>query len=380
MNSKNMRSSNFELCRIVAMLMIISFHIIFHWPFYQLQDAGSITRLNNGYFSHPEFYKKLWIIDTFMLMGYIGNGLFMMISGYFMASKENINLLKTSKKLLFQLAFATELLMIASTIIYYFLNQKTNRYIGLVEQSAFNKDWWFIGYYFSVIVVAALFLNKVLIKFDKRKYLTFLFTLFAITQFSWSGSVLDSLASGIRTLGIGIFLYALGGYIHKYNPFGNVRTYVFFLVILVTNILNYLSAYNGTKLNIENYIRDGSDGIYKQGVYWPNDLDIRVVIIVIAMFEIFNRIHIPNNRVVNFLGAATFMTYLLHENTFFQSLYNVKDCITLLYYHPFLFVLKVIQWVFIAFSVGVIGYSLYLGCIHLLKKSKPLFLKSNNKM
>lgn len=47
------RKSNIELLRIVAMLMIISYHIVLHCIDGQLTDADSIARMGNGLFSNP---------------------------------------------------------------------------------------------------------------------------------------------------------------------------------------------------------------------------------------------------------------------------------------------------------------------------------------
>ena len=86
------------------MMMIILHHMVVHCIYVQLTDASSIARMNNGLFNHPLFYKKLLILASIVPVGVVGNVLFILISGYFMISKgKNIDLGKTSKKLLFQL-------------------------------------------------------------------------------------------------------------------------------------------------------------------------------------------------------------------------------------------------------------------------------------
>lgn len=84
---EKMRSSNIELLRSVAMLMIISFHIVYHCVNIQLTDRGSMERLANGLFNYPVFYKKLMILDTLNTFGITGNVIFILISGYFMVQK-----------------------------------------------------------------------------------------------------------------------------------------------------------------------------------------------------------------------------------------------------------------------------------------------------
>lgn len=50
------RNSNMELLRIMAMLMIICYHIFRHCIYLQLTDTNSIMALGNGWFSYPAFF------------------------------------------------------------------------------------------------------------------------------------------------------------------------------------------------------------------------------------------------------------------------------------------------------------------------------------
>ena len=197
------RSSNIELLRILAMFMIIIFHISDHCVKVQLTDTASMLRMNNGLFCEPVFYKKLLLLSTFAPMGKIGNVIFITISGYFMVSKGNgINLAKISKKLLLQLGFAAVSLTLVSSFWY---RMTDGVFLKLVNINKFNSMSWFVGYYFFIMVIAYLFLNKFLAKLDKQKYFTFLIVLFAFIQFRWTGSMANSLANGLRTLLTGIF-------------------------------------------------------------------------------------------------------------------------------------------------------------------------------
>lgn len=359
MESGKVRSSNFELLRIAAMLMIVMFHIFLHWPKAQLTDMNSIDFFGNGLFNRPEFYPQLWLIHAAMPLGPVGNGLFMMLSGYFLASRERIDLARVSQKILMQLFFATVLLVIASALFDSLYNQDTGIYLALIVSGEFNNGWWFIGYYFVVIVIAALFLNKFLAGLEEKQYFTFLITLLAFVQFSWSGRLLDGLASELRTAGIGVFFYALGGFLHKYQPFKEIKTRSLLFVIALVNLFHLLSSYNVTRGNIESFIRNGGNGDFVQFIGELGNFDILVVILVVCLFEIFRRIRIPHSRIINFLGSSTFMIYLIHENAFFWSLYNIRDCITLLYDQPFLLLLEILKWTLLDFLLGVSAYTIF---------------------
>ena len=68
---------------------------------------------------------------------------------------------------------------------------------------------------------------------------------------------MDGLAGGLRTSIFGMFLYALGGYIKLYDPFVRVRSVSLLLGLLVIEIIEYISYYNITSQNIENYYKNG---------------------------------------------------------------------------------------------------------------------------
>ena len=83
---KTSRSSNMELLRICAMLMIVAYHIYTHCISCQLTDLQSMQDRGNGWFCTPDFSKRLCILALVAPWGQIGNAIFLIISGYFMAS------------------------------------------------------------------------------------------------------------------------------------------------------------------------------------------------------------------------------------------------------------------------------------------------------
>lgn len=108
--TKKVRSSNFELLRILAMFLIINFHLTLYGVIHP------ITQGSTEYFNHPAVYLKLFILYTVRPWGKIGVALFVIISGYFMVKKgSSVNLFSTAKKLFLHLAFASIFLVFGST-------------------------------------------------------------------------------------------------------------------------------------------------------------------------------------------------------------------------------------------------------------------------
>lgn len=88
---KELRSSNIELLRVLAMFMIVMDHITVHCVTVQFTDPGSMGRRAVDFFNHPVFYPRLLIIDCLMTFGIVGNAIFILISGYFMANRGRLS-------------------------------------------------------------------------------------------------------------------------------------------------------------------------------------------------------------------------------------------------------------------------------------------------
>ena len=371
----NKRYSNMELLRIVAMLMIIAHHIFAHCINAQLTDLQSITKLGNGWYCYPQFSKKLCILTVFSPMGQVGNAIFIIISGYFMAHKESIDLTKIAKKLLLQLGFASIVLGLASIYVY---QNITEFPIKLLSFNLFNWMSWYAGYYFVVIVIAKIFLNKFLSKLDRNNYVMFMVVLFALVQFSWSTKLISSLAEGLEIVCTGIFLYSLGGYIKKYNPFESIRLWAVMAIIVVMNLMVMGDYYIRTASKILEYDPDSGSRFIQSVPGYANN-QILPIIFGISTFELFRRMKTPSNRIVNFAGASTFMVYLLHDNEFVYKLWGTQDWLTLLHENSIQFSFTYAIYILGTFGAGGVFYCIFMIGGKLLNICKPLVIKQLSK-
>ena len=365
------RSSNIELLRITAMIMIIAYHLFLHCIKAQLTDSQSISASGNDCFCHPYFSKRLCILALISPMGQAGNAIFLMISGYFMAHKDSMDLTKISKKLLLQLGFSAMLLGFSSISLYTNIKPFPPR---LIPFSVFNSLAWFVGYYFIVMVAAKVFLNQFLNKLDRKNYLMFLLVLFSLLQFGWSAIILSNLCGGLDVIATGIFLYSLGGYIRKYNPFENIRLWAVLAVILLTDLIVIGNFYIHTASNILEYDAAGG-GAFVQSIPEYANNHLFPLLLGIAVFELFRRIKLPRNGMINFIGASTFMVYLLHDNELVYKAWCRQNWITLLHENMISFLMIYMIWILITFSAGSLSYCIFLLGGSLLRLCKPLTLK-----
>ena len=364
---KTKRQSNFELLRIFAMVLIILGHI-------QVHGSQKLLTGDSGYFTQPIIYLRLLVFDIGVILGDIGNGLFIAISGYFMNANDHIDTGKIAKKLLPQLGFVTVILIIAYSVWAAFFQSE-----ALILEAAtvdyFNNSWWFIGYYFLVIILAKVFLNKFTAKLTRPQFKSLLLTILAVSQFTWSGNMLESLASGSRILAIGVFFFLMGGYIARYNPFQNLKWYTFILAIAATFGIRFLSAYNIVSQAIAEFIKSNAQSRFIPSVQGGSNYGITNVIFVICLFELFRRWHVSYSAVINFVGKSTMMIYLMHDNTFYRKIFrNNEDWIGTLSDSCLLYCLKWFKWAAITFAIGLAAYCLYTLLGKLLPRMRSWFV------
>ena len=346
------RQSNLELLRILAMVLIIIHHIAYHVITKQLGNT-TFNLYNYGeMFNNFMYYKRLTLVEYFLAFGKIGNFLFIIISGYFLIDKKNIDLFKPAKKLLTQLVYVIIVLLLASFIYSKFNSEFT----GGIVFSDINGLWWFVGYYFVIVVIAKLFLNKYLNKFDNKEYLAFLAVLFVLCQFLFPRGIIDKALSSV--LVYGIFVYSLGGYIKKYNPFNNIRSIVFVLLIILSFAIMTLSYRNQVQHDIANAIYNNQIVYYQSFVNYT-EYSIIVFVIGLSCFELFRRLNIKNSKVINYVASTTFMIYLLHDNEFTHTITRGFNWIAPFHNDLLMFILMIIIKVIILFVAGAILYFIY---------------------
>lgn len=362
------RDSNMELLRVVAMLMIVVFHIVHHVV---INQFGTIPLFN-----YPLNYDKLFLLTIIRTFGYTSNNIFLIISGYFMANRGKItghyiDMKRISTKLLLQVGFAALMLMLISSTVRIFFTERVTAY-GI---SVFNSMNWYVGYYLAVILIAALFLNDFLLALDENKYMACILTMLALMSFTWTNSLISGFSGELVVLLLGVLMYSIGGFIRKFNPFEPIRSYVFVLIIVIIYVLVYLSQYVTTLTNITTYMYGEKKEMFEQTIVNFPKRGIVPFVLSICIFELFRRVHIPSSKMINFLGNATFMIYLFHDNNFVRNIWNMHDWITPLHNNPALFLVQLSLCGALTFVCGVGIYVLYMLTGFVGSKMKHLFIK-----
>ena len=350
---KKLRDSNFELLRIVAIVMVIIHHIFVHVVCFELNDHSVYT--NGMMFNNLIFYKRLVLADWALSFGKIANNIFILISGYFLCSKKNIDVGKSIKKILTQVVFVSLIIIFSSFIYGWKLNPN---FTAMQEISLINSDYWFIGYYLLIIILGELFINKRIAKLDRGKYKTLLLILFAFISTAFMAGLISGITGHLTTLTTGIFLYLFGGYLKECQPFKNYKWWMFILTILFMFGMMTISYRNLAVSNINTAIKDNVEMINQSfGEY--TERSFSCILIAICIFELFSRLKIKSNNIINYIASSTLIIYMLHDNDFARKLWQQIDFIKPYHDNMIGFILMILFNILLVMVLGIIFNAIY---------------------
>lgn len=314
---KQIRKGNLEVLKIFCVIAIIMYHYIIHGGM-----ENVTTTLGNKV-----------IIFICSNIGKIASNTFVLITGFFLFKFK----FKIEKilKIIVELFFYS---ILVNLIIVVILKEPTYlNYLIYSFTPIFFKVHWFavayIGMYFLIP-----FIKPALDKLAKEDYLIILVVL---------GTVLSIIPSIISVLyGINsiepfgesitlLYIAMIGGYISKfnlcifkkkkYNLIAIVLSFIFF------SLINQLRTTNS----------------------------VFVIILSILIIDLFLKLNVKNNKLINFFSSSSLGVLLLHDNIFFNKIMWIKIFNTQAYYYvsAFKLLLHIVLCVLTIYIIGsVIDY------------------------
>ncbi len=287
-NVKNVRLSNYELLRILSMILITMHHYAYHGGF--------------EFWYYVPFNRVL--VQFLALGGKLGVNCFVLISGYFLSTNTKGIHWKGMLKFVLQVTVFSLGIQTAGWIT------------GLAHFSPENLlracfpllywEWWFASVYFILLFLSP-YLNKAMHAIDQKTHLYCIVTLICI----WSviptviGAYMES-----NNLTWFITLYILAGYIRKYNTsfFTNrklqvallgISTGLILLLVLGQDFVGYQMKINMTL-----------DDIPYVSQMWNPLLTVQSV----SLFCVFHNLPIKPSKTINTIASAMFGVYLIHDS------------------------------------------------------------------
>lgn len=284
MNKEVIRESNFELLRIMAILMIISLHYLNFGGALSIHDIGS----KHYYISH--------LLESFFI---IAVNLFVLITGYF-----NVNTKKVKISKLLQLPFLGYLYGTIFLILSIILEIDRISFKSIIKyvQPFLDGGYWFIKIYIILQVISP-FLNILLNTLTKKSYQVLLGIM--IIFFSlWPSFALfppnNDAGYGIISFSI---LYSIGYYLKKHYKVDRIKW-----VYLTFYILCMLGTY------LWNILQP----IVRLDTAWMYNFPLNILGAVF-LFLFFSRVN-TKSKVINYISTYTFPIYLIHFNPFIIEL------------------------------------------------------------
>lgn len=298
-DSLSKRNSNFELMRIISMLMIILWHVIMH---------GNI--LNN---CPRESLNIVFYFLQFLLVVHVNS--FVMVSGYFQSTLKfkmskfikNVNLCWFYR------------IFILITLIILRVWQPTNLEIF---QNIFIFDlnvYWFMDIFIFLYGISP-FLNKLLEKFNRldfKKFLIVLFILFSIVPYVTGHKAYSN--SGY-TLCNFIFIYSIGAYLRQYSFFENekLKKYskskirlILLISFLILGTINFVITKSSFKLTPNNaFLTEYANYIIYSSLLYSNPI---VILQTVSYFLFFQSLSFQN-KFINKISSLVIGVYLIHDH------------------------------------------------------------------
>lgn len=286
------RDSKFELLRIIAMIFIILTHYS-----------------ANGNWSDTTDYNKV-IHLIFFPLGQIGVYLFVMLSGYFLSSRE-INEKASIKRVIplwVKTIFYSWLFLIINCI---FQLKPIGGFKGALVSLCpimFN-NYWFMTCFILLMLITPI-LNQIIQSFSQKqyKYYLFIFILFI--------DVIPLIKSnnmpfgGVWSVSILAVAYLVSGYIRKYNL--NINKFIAIIFIIVGLSGEYISIivlkshpFTGS---FENQITKFCYGIFP-------------LLVSIGIFSLVRNAKSFYSSIINFFAGNVLASYLITDNVYFKNFF-----------------------------------------------------------
>lgn len=339
-SEKPERNSNFELLRILSILLIIAFHYSIHG--------------NEDTIFSSDISVNQVIAIIFGSWGLLGVDCFVFISAYFLIDSN-----KFSSKKLIKIIVQVIFYSACSALLLYLSGAVEFGITDLIKSflSPFLGMYWYITAYCMLYVIFP-FLNKIIQNIDSKslsKFLIVLTLLIPIYKTIWRGAQIGDLI-------FFIYLYLLMGYL-KQNPKNWFEVHArkgFFItsigVILFTSMMSFL----GTVLNL---------GIIKEYAFQFSTRYSPVMVLdAIFLFYIFKNINIKSSKLINAIANTTLGIYLFHENPYLGTvLWDGILNIDTVYYSP-IFIVHLLVSTLSLFLIGVL-----IDILRIKLFEKPLF-------
>lgn len=281
MNNTKRRDSNMELYRIVAMLLVMLFHV-----------CGEIDQIGDRLF--PDTLETTHMVNLFFTSAtFVCVDMFVLLSGWY-----GINLKwKKIQSLVFQVLFYSVLLYVVMMLVFPNISFSPRFLIHVVIMD----DYWFIPVYLMLCLVAPA-LNPFIKQANHKLLLTVVLAIITMQSiYGWIDTRESGYMEGCSPISF-IILYMLGAYLHRFETkfrhisSGRLLSFYFILISVNWGIAVIAKQYHSITL---------------LQIAWQFSSPL-IILASACLLLVFSRIDIGYNRVINWIAASSFAAFLIH--------------------------------------------------------------------
>lgn len=332
------RKSNFELMRIISMIMVVTWHLVLHSGIY---DTIGVPKL---------------FLEFIILAFAVHINSFVLTSGYFQCDN------KFSFNKFFKLFNITWFYKAVIAIIFFFavpgLISKLELFKEIMPIDA--RDYWYVNCYLLLYLLSP-YLNKLINSLSKKEFKNLLiggFILFSIIPLITNQKTIFNDGYTIVQF---CYMYFLGAYLKRYpiDDNAHLKNYskrkkqiIFISIYMSSLIVNFLV------LNFsQTLVTSGSSFLNEVGNYLINNNRLYsnplIIIQSLAYFLYFSTLEIKSKK-INSISKYTLEVYLIHENYYIlQRLYVFLNVNKFLEYSPYTMCILVILYSVLIFIVCI---------------------------
>lgn len=340
MKNNKKRQTNFELMRIISMILIIIWHIIIHSGIRE-GTSGTINLLVQFIYIFISIH-----VNSFVL-----------VSGYFGYEKS------ISYKKILSLFYQTWFYKAIFVIVFVTFGISKISTVQFVREllPLNTEDYWFINCYLVLCMISP-YINVLIKKLNQQEHkrlivlMIFLFSLIPILS---SNRTISNHGSTIQNF---ILLYLIGAYLGKYpincnihfkNYSHNKRQCIFLFGFIFFGILNFLFFQCS-----QCFMKYSNPFIQELGkmynIFETSFSNPLIILQSIFYFLYFSTLCIKSS-VINKFSSLCFGVYLIHENHhFYNYFYHFIKFDTLKNYNDIFLIFKIVLLAIIIFQVCTI--------------------------
>ncbi|MBP3728747.1 MAG: acyltransferase [Lachnospiraceae bacterium] len=307
--SREKRQSNFELLRILAMLMIVASHYASHGIEKQLVE-GEAWQIWLGGSGFARFF------TCFLNSGgEVGVALLFAISGYFQIRRDRFSPKKLALSCLYYSVFSLAVLGIVSLLGIGVPYMETRNLIPFLLRSFFmpltSTLWWFVPVYLFLMLFSPV-INGFLRKLNQKGFGLFLLVAWGI----WYG-LANLVGTEFAQLQKALFFYSLGAFIRLYLSPAPKRRGLYGLMMLAGWAGSAFCFYRLGMLSA------GTGGLKTEmlarGFSSLNSM-LMVPCLIWGAFRLAQSWRMGYHGWINRLAASTFGIYLIHDSLVIRPL------------------------------------------------------------